>query len=777
MTSTPTDFDEILGPAFAGALKQKGYESLTPVQWAVLDPALAGRDLRITSQTGSGKTVAIGFALRELVEGSPRRPGVAKPVAIVVAPTRELAKQVEQELAWLFAPLGAHIASATGGAAYGDERRALSKGPAIIVGTPGRLLDHLERKVIDPSDVATIVLDEADRMLDLGFREELEAILGHAPPGHRTLLTSATFPRGVKSLADRIQTNPAHVEGTPLGAANSDIDHVIHLVDPRDRVNAIVNLLLANPDEQTLVFCRTRADVASFAKQLREAGFGVSSISGEMEQPARNRALADFREGKLRALIATDVAARGIDVQDILRVIHADPPNDADTYTHRSGRTGRAGRKGTSSVLVSPSAVSRTTMVLQRARVAFRIEPIPTRDQILEGRSESAFEDLTRDSDDDFAPPVRALAERLATASDVTRVLARLLSRAHVNGPTEPRAVREITPPERGRAAALPTRERPAAGEARAPGGQRQRGNWVPFRVSWGEEQGADARRLLPIVCRRGDIRGNQVGSIRVARRYSVVEIAEEVADAFEAAAQQPDPRDPRIVISRDRGQATNTYRDATAAERPSREETPDPRAARPAPAASGGSGPRPTAGTPDAAANRARAREPRAHAETDRAVAPRATAPSRRVTPRDVPPSPRPPRQDDAPIARIAHRLGLEAPNDTAKKREHARPARAPHDTSPKREYARPADTRPRESAGTSRPRESAGTSRPPARRDRPGSPPGRRFPDGPRARAAAPAKPSERLDLSAKPPKRRYVVTSEPESKARGPKRKSGA
>jgi ATP-dependent RNA helicase DeaD len=794
MTTLPPDFAELLGPAFAGALAKKGYESLTPVQKAVLDPELAGRDLRITSQTGSGKTVAIGLALREQVAAAPRRPGVAKPVAIVVAPTRELAKQVEQELAWLYAPLNVHIASATGGAAYGDERRALSKGPAIIVGTPGRLLDHLERKVIDASEVAAIVLDEADRMLDLGFREELEAILGHAPKGHRTHLTSATFPRGVKSLADRIQTDPAHVQGTPLGAANADIDHVVHLVDPRERVNAIINLLLAHPDEQTLVFCRTRADVASFARELRDAGFGVSSISGEMEQPARNRALADFKTGKLRALIATDVAARGIDVQDIARVIHADPPNDADTYTHRSGRTGRAGRKGTSSVMVAPSALSRTSMVLQRARVVFRIEPIPTGEQIFEQREHAMFEELTRSADEEFPPRVWSFAERLSASDNVTQVVARLLARAEITGPTAPRPVRPIaSPADRPRAALASGRT--TGPEARSTGGQRERaaGSWVPFRVSIGEEQGADARRLLPIVCRRGDIRGNQVGSIRVARKYAVVEIAAEVADAFEAAAQQPDPRDPRVLITRDHAAREPAPREHAPRERPAREHAPREHAPRQ-------HAPREHAPREHAPREHApREHAPREHAPREHAPRER---PAREVRPRDARPDrarpaaapvkpaqaerSAPARQDEAPIERIVRKIALEEPAFAPKRETRAaRPAdahgaRAPHDRA-KPSFARSADDRPRGRTSDQRPPRDAGRGSPPMRRDRPaaGDRPapvsggGARFAPEARKRTPSPAKASDRLDLAAKPPKRRIVVTADPNPK-RGPKRK---
>jgi len=571
------DFTNILGPALAGALEQKGFKSLTPVQLAVLDPALADRDLRITSQTGSGKTIAIGFALRGLLQGAKAsQKGVARPRALIVAPTRELAKQVEQELRWLYAPLEVRVASATGGASYQDERRALANGPAVIVGTPGRLLDHLGRHAIDPSDLGAIVLDEADRMLDLGFREDLEAILRYAPEGHRTHLMSATFPHGVRALANQVQSDPVHVEGTPLGAANADIDHVVHLVDPRERVDAIVNLLLGHPDQQTLVFARTRADVARIDRDLHVAGFAVSSISGEMEQPARNRALSDFKSGKLRVLVATDVAARGIDVQDIARVIHAEPPDDADSYTHRSGRTGRAGRKGESAVLSSPSALGKTSMLLKRARVTFRIEPIPTAEDITRSGDERLYRELLEDDPVGFAghdDRLWAVAKRLAADSEkVTRTIARLLERINYAGPTEPREVRVFKTPT-GR-----TPETRAVVPSRAPGGRNRGGppgSFVPFRVSWGAEQGADARRLLAMVCRRGETRGADVGQIRIARGFSIVEIAADVADAFAETVAKPDPRNPRVFIKRDSSTARVKPERAAPAHGPPRERSP----------------------------------------------------------------------------------------------------------------------------------------------------------------------------------------------------------
>lgn len=558
MQSSP--FPTVLGPELTKALVQKGFETLTAVQMAVLDPALAGRDLRITSQTGSGKTVAIGFALRPFVaEKAPRDRDrgpagpLARPRALVVAPTRELAKQVEEELSWLYAPLGVRVVSVTGGASVRDERRALAGGPAVVVGTPGRLLDHLRRGAIDGKELGGVVLDEADRLLDMGFREDLEAILGFVPEGHRTHLVSATFPREVKALADATQKDPVHVEGTRLGAANADIDHVVHLIESRQRVDALVNLLLAYPDEQMLVFARTRADVAGVARELRDAGFQTAPLSGEMDQAARNRALAAFKKGELRVLVATDVAARGIDVQDIARVVHFEPPTDTDSYTHRSGRTGRAGRKGTSSILASPGELPRTLQLLRRAAVVHRFEPIPSAESIRARADERTAAALTGDQAEETTQldeRTWALAERIVAAGNVTRSVARLLGATRYAGAAEPRVVRAIEPraprgpegPHRGARA-----ERPERGGARSQGG-----SWVSFRVSWGRDKLADPRRLLAMVCRRGQIRGSDVGSIRVDRSHSTVDVASQVADAFARATAAPDPREPGVIIRRE---------------------------------------------------------------------------------------------------------------------------------------------------------------------------------------------------------------------------------
>ena len=586
------DLNALLGPELASALAKKGYTTLTPVQMSVLDPSGEGRDLRISSQTGSGKTLAIGFALRSAVAGEAVKPAhVARPRAMVIVPTRELAKQVHDELTWLYAPQKLRIAAVTGGSSYRDEHRSLSAGPAIVVGTPGRLLDHLNRGGIEAGDVGAVVLDEADRMLDLGFRDELEAILAKAPPGHRTHLVSATFARDVAALADRVQKDPKRIEGTPLGSANRDIDHIVYLVNPRERVDALINVLLHHADEQTLVFARTRADVSEIARELQQAGFASGSLSGEMDQNARNRALAAFKRGDIRALIATDVAARGIDVQDIGRVIQVDPPTDPDTYTHRSGRTGRAGRKGVSAVLVAPAGLRRAASLLQRARVQFRVEPIPTAAAIREAQDTRWLAELMQGNQREVSERVSKQVERIVEAGLTERALAQLIiSVRRATG--EPRDVTPLLPEaERGGRAqpARPARgndrydrnergnDRPQrfeqrelrfderGGERSAPRRFEQRApfsdrppeamrggsdQWVPFRVTWGEAHGADARRLVAMLCRRGNIRGSDIGAIRVSRSSSIVEVATAVARGFEDAARAPDPRDPRVLIA-----------------------------------------------------------------------------------------------------------------------------------------------------------------------------------------------------------------------------------
>lgn len=590
------EHQELLGPRLTQSLHSRGFTELTAVQTAALEPSAADCDLRITSRTGSGKTVAIGLALRPLFEVFSRSDDTAAgPRALVVVPTRELAKQVRDELTWLFEQYDLRIACVTGGSSYRDERRALAARPGIVVGTPGRLIDHIGRGTVPCTSVATIVLDEADRMLDLGFAEDIDAIFAAAPNRTRTHLVSATLAPEVMRLANRFQNNPRHVQGTRPGEANADIEHLVHVVPTQYRVDALINVLMQEPEERTLVFVKTRLDVGSVAQQLTDAGFRVATLSGDMEQQARDRALGAFKQDKVRVLVATDVAARGIDVQGMTRVIHLEPPMDPDSYTHRSGRTGRAGQKGSSIVFVAPERQRQLRALLAQARVSARMLPLPAVDTLQRAADDRTLAELS-DCLDAFADESRAnrIAAELLRDNDATKVVAMLVARTKHRGP-EPREIPNFALPERepkgrrterraGKFAdemprsraqlsrqvepnrGTPTNRAPAT--KRFPEGlplgrkfdkdmplhqRRHAGTldgWGMFQVSWGQLQGADPRRMLAVLCRRGNIRGTDVGAIRIGPTSTIVEVRNQVAADFAVRAKQPDPQAPKIRIT-----------------------------------------------------------------------------------------------------------------------------------------------------------------------------------------------------------------------------------
>jgi ATP-dependent RNA helicase DeaD len=543
----------------AKALESRGFSELTLVQKAVLDPALKGRDLRISSQTGSGKTVAIGFVLAadltDLDLGPWPRKTPARPRILLIAPTRELAAQIAKELSWLYAPLGVRLTVVTGGTNIGGDFRELARGPHVLVGTPGRLLDHVRRESIDLSQLRAAVLDEADEMLDMGFRDELEGILDETPAERHTHMVSATFPREVLALARSYQNSAAHVEGTQVGTANVDITHVGHVVKARDKVGALINILLSTPGERTLVFVRTRAGTAQLAVELGANGFTANALSGDMGQRERTATLEGFRNGAVRVLVATDVAARGLDINNIGQVVHFDLPDNAEAFTHRSGRTGRAGNKGTSYVLVPPSALRRAEYVFRRAAVHAQWRKVPSPDSILAAADQRLVDRFgERVAELEPTRRLRWLADKLLEDNDPATVIAALLERSEHAGPCAPRAIRSEVPSER-RVRDRDHGDSRTRGDSRSHGPsserrpRRQSGSYTPFHVTWGSEHGASPSRLLAMVCRRGDIRGNQVGAIRIGDRTSLVEVASDVADAFGRAAGRPDPRNAKIRI------------------------------------------------------------------------------------------------------------------------------------------------------------------------------------------------------------------------------------
>ncbi len=464
---SPEAFSDVL-PPLARALVRHGFEALTPVQQAVLNPELAGRDLRISSRTGSGKTVALGLVVAPGLVESAAAPSVG-PRVLLVAPTRELAAQIGKELQWLYAELKINVCVVTGGTSVTAEHRALARKPTVVVGTPGRLCDHLNRGLLDLTNVEAVVLDEADQMLDLGFREPLELLLGSLKGGCRTHLVSATFPRAVLALAARYQNNALSVMGSEFEAAHSDISYVAHVVHPRERYAALVNVLLMAPDERALVFVRTRADAAGVAGRLASDGFRAAALSGEMAQAERTRTLEAFRAGSITALVCTDVASRGIDVPEVQRVIHGDLPDGPEPLTHRSGRTGRAGNKGISILIVPANSRGFAEMLLRGARVRAEFLPAPSEEDVKLAAEQRLFDDITSGETD--ASDQAELAKRLLQELGPEVLAQVLLSKLASHGPCAPNELTmiETRPPRYVQRSAPPAPAAPVSRFARTP--------------------------------------------------------------------------------------------------------------------------------------------------------------------------------------------------------------------------------------------------------------------------------------------------------------------
>ncbi|HUQ02349.1 MAG TPA: DEAD/DEAH box helicase [Kofleriaceae bacterium] len=597
-------------PGLLSAIAARGYAEPTPVQAAVLEARATGHDLLVSAQTGSGKTVAFGLAIAPTLLGEATRYAApdGRPRALVIAPTRELALQVQRELTWLYAQTGARILSCVGGMDARREAWLLSQGTAIVVGTPGRLRDHLERKQLDLSGIAAVVLDEADEMLDLGFREELEALLDAMPAERRTLLFSATLPRSITMLAKKFQRDAVRVSTTNEDVPHGDIEYQAMVIHPRERELAVVNLLRAT-DAGALIFCRTRDGVSHLANNLIERGFAVVAMSGELSQAERTRALQALRDGRARACVATDVAARGLDLPDLGLVVHADLPQDSQVLVHRSGRTGRAGKKGTAVVLVPTPARRMAERLFAGAGLrASWVQP-PSADAIRAAdqvRLTAEINSIEAEAGEDE----RAAAASLA-AAHTPEHLALALVRAHrarlpapeeltnVDGPRPrpskherdaratpdrgPRAhagdrgprdhgprdhgprdhVARAPRPERPEPAeraerpdigARPERvERPDRTEKHAKQLRQLEDNTgdVPvwFRIDVGRVRKADPKWLIPIICTRGDITKAEIGAIRVMAHETRFQIAARAADAFDVAVARPQKNHPDRTI------------------------------------------------------------------------------------------------------------------------------------------------------------------------------------------------------------------------------------
>jgi ATP-independent RNA helicase DbpA len=361
-----------LGAPLAKAIEVLGFVEMTPVQQHALPPLLKGKDVIAQARAGSGKTLAFGLALLSRLEV-----GRDEVQALVLCPTRELADQVSTELRRLarFIP-NLRIVTLCGGVPLRTQRPQLQRTPQVVVGTPGRILDHLRRKTVSLPALAVLVLDEADRMLDMGFNESITEVVAQTPAARQTMLFSATFPAPVRVLSRKFQRKPVEVT-VDLAASEVEIEQVFYEVDPKERMAALTALLHEHAPETTLVFCHTRNDTRDVARTLAQDGFSVLALHGQLEQRERDEVLLRFAHRSCSVLVATDIVARGLDIKGLAAVISWELPLDPDVHLHRIGRTGRAGHRGLALSFCSPRERTRLAAIEQRMGSPVRWGKLP----------------------------------------------------------------------------------------------------------------------------------------------------------------------------------------------------------------------------------------------------------------------------------------------------------------------------------------------------------------------------------------------------------------
>ena len=533
----------VTNPALQRALAAQGYAEPTPVQTAVLEQGGGERDLLVSAQTGSGKTVAYGLAMATALLGDAEAfEAAGAPVALVVAPTRELALQVHGELAWLYADTGAWLVTCVGGMDPRKEQRALAAGADIVVGTPGRLKDHLERGNLDSSGLRIVILDEADEMLDLGFREDLEFLLDASPRERRTLLFSATIAKNIAALAKRYQRDAVRIDTVGRDEPHGDIEYRAMRVAPNEVENAVVNVLRFFEARGALVFCATREAVRHLHGALVERGFAAVALSGELSQSERTHALQALRDGRARVCVATDVAARGLDLPDLGLFIHAELPVNRAVLLHRSGRTGRAGRKGVSVLLAPVNRQRRAEQLIHAAGVEAHWSGPPSAASIRERDAQRLLEHpvLTADGSPEDPDLTAALLQKHG-AEALVGALVRLYRQAL----PEPEELYDPGPKggDFGKRKDAPRgRERGERGEVGERPERRPRAEPVGtdgavwFRLNVGREKNADPKWLIPLICRLGHVTKPDIGLIRIFDRETKFEILPQAAERFAEA-------------------------------------------------------------------------------------------------------------------------------------------------------------------------------------------------------------------------------------------------
>jgi ATP-dependent RNA helicase DeaD len=538
-----TEFTSLnLRPELEQAIVELGYVTPTGIQEGMIPLMLTGVDVIGQAQTGTGKTAA--FALPILHNYIHQR----LPQALVLAPTRELAVQVAAAMEQYGKHLKARVLAVYGGQPYGPQVNQLKRGVDIVVGTPGRIIDLLERKVLDLSMVKTVVLDEADEMLNMGFIEPVEEILSATPSIRQTALFSATMPVRIRSLADRFMRDPQSVTIKKATMTLSGTEQRYYLVHEGDKLAALTNLFEIEPITSALIFVRTRIETGQLAGQLSARGFPAEALNGDLEQNAREQILGRFRSGQIKVLVATDVAARGLDIDDISHVFNYQLPDDAEVYVHRIGRTGRAGKTGIAISLFSPREKRRLREIEHLTKQALTLAKLPTSADILQHRENQVLEQMKIWLGRGRFQRERELVARLVEEGhDAMEIAAAALKISRADEKQRPVAnVTDVSVSESRSTPNRGDRERGEYGrgkpQSRDGGRRNDRGDagnkrvsheagMVRLKLNKGKENGVRPNDIVGTIAHHADIPGSSIGKIRIEEKFTYVDVPEELVE------------------------------------------------------------------------------------------------------------------------------------------------------------------------------------------------------------------------------------------------------
>jgi ATP-dependent RNA helicase DeaD len=539
--------DLALAPELLHALSGLGYEEPTPIQQAAIPPLLDGRDLVGQAATGTGKTAAFALPVLQRVIREGGRP---EPLALVLVPTRELAVQVSEAMHRYGHEIGARVVPIYGGQPIGRQLRALDRGADVVVATPGRALDHITRGTLDLRGLAIVVLDEADEMLDMGFAEDIEAILGNTPKSRQTALFSATMPPRINGMVRRHLRDPVRVElGRQAPADGLLVRQSAYIVPRGHKPAALGRVLDLEAPAAAVVFCRTRDEVDRLTETLNGRGYRAEALHGGMDQQQRDRVMSRLRGGSIDLLVATDVAARGLDIEQLTHVVNYDVPSGPELYVHRIGRVGRAGREGTAITLVEPRE-HRMLKAFERAtgqRIA--AEQLPTVADLRARRLELTRGALRESLLEDDLETFRAVVEPLAEEFDLFEVALAAVKLAHETSGT----VDEEELPE---AELRPADDR--SGPRKASGRDQRRARpgtagTTRLFVGVGRASGVRPQDLVGAITGESRLSGKDIGAIEIADRFSLVEVPESAADDVIAALRQTSIKGRKATVRRER--------------------------------------------------------------------------------------------------------------------------------------------------------------------------------------------------------------------------------